>query len=59
MIMSTDADQAQVSSLRELCLDVAGKREVAAACEFGESVYSIRAQGREVLVVVEDYADGL
>ncbi|MGA2238477.1 MAG: hypothetical protein ABSG74_04625 [Candidatus Bathyarchaeia archaeon] len=57
--MSTDADQAQVRSLRELCLDVAGRRGVAAACEFGGSVYSARAQGYDVLMVMEDYADGL
>jgi tRNA A-37 threonylcarbamoyl transferase component Bud32 len=57
--MSTDANQAQVRSLQELCLDVAGRREVAAACEFGGGVYSTRAHGYDILVVMENYSDGL
>jgi tRNA A-37 threonylcarbamoyl transferase component Bud32 len=40
-------------------MDVAGPREVAAACECGESVYSPRPEGHDVLLVMEDYADGL
>jgi len=40
-------------------MDVAGPKEVAAACECGESVYSPRPKGHDVLLVMEDYADGL
>jgi tRNA A-37 threonylcarbamoyl transferase component Bud32 len=57
--MSTDANQAQVRSLQDLCLDVAGRKEIAAACEFGGSIYSSRARGHDILLVMEDYSDGL
>lgn len=46
-------------SLLKLGMEVAGRSQVAAACECGESVYSARPQGYGLLVVIEDYADGL
>ena len=57
--MSVDTNEADGRSLQGFCMDIAGRREVAAACECGESVYSPRPEGCDVLVVVEDYADGL
>jgi tRNA A-37 threonylcarbamoyl transferase component Bud32 len=57
--MSTDTNQGRLKTLQEVCQDIAGRREVAAACEFGGSVYSAKAQSHDVLLVMEDYSDGL
>jgi len=40
-------------------MEVAGKREVAAACECGEAVYSARPESYDILVIMEEYPDGL
>ena len=46
-------------SLKQLCTEVAGEGAVAAACECGESVYASRSEGYTLLLVLEDYTDGL
>jgi len=45
--------------LHLLCTEVAGRSKVAAACECGTSVYSSTPSGYDLLVIVEDYPDGL
>jgi tRNA A-37 threonylcarbamoyl transferase component Bud32 len=57
--MPADTHQVHERSLQQFCMDVAGRREVAAACECGESVYSPRPEGYDVLVIMQDYPDGL
>lgn len=46
-------------SLHALCMEMAGRSPVAAICECGEGVYSARSMGRSVLLVMDEYADGL
>jgi tRNA A-37 threonylcarbamoyl transferase component Bud32 len=57
--MPASTHQLHERSLQEFCVDVAGRREVAAACECGEGVYSPRPEGYDVLVIMQDYPDGL
>jgi len=56
---SSEESTATEQLLRGLCTEVAGGGRVTAACECGESVYSLRSQGRDLLVIMEDYAQGL
>jgi len=46
-------------SLGTLCSEIAGRSPVAAVCECGESVYSARPEGHDLLLIMEDYAGGL
>jgi tRNA A-37 threonylcarbamoyl transferase component Bud32 len=57
--MPADTDRVQERSLQQFCMEVAGRREVAAACECGESVYSPRSEGYNVLAIMQDYPDSL
>ena len=57
--MSQKQDNAINRSLQELCWELAGKDRVFAACECGESVYSARPEGFGLLVIIEDYGEGL
>jgi len=57
--MSPESHEAHELSLQRLCMEIAGRREIAAACECGESVYSTRPERYDLLLIIEDYADGL
>jgi len=58
--MSSSEERTAVErSLDALCAEVAGGGRVAAACECGESVYSPKSERRDVLVIIEDYPQGL
>ena len=46
-------------SLQALCVEIAGRSGVAAVCECGESVYSPRPEGHDLLLIMENYPGGL
>lgn len=56
---SENSTPAIAESLQRPCAEIAGRRGIAAACECGESVYSTRPEGYDLLLIMEDYADGL
>lgn len=58
--MSSVAGNASVEhSLWTLCAEIAAKNGIAAVCECGRSVYSPSHVGYDLLVVIEDYPEGL
>ena len=57
--MSPDDDGRGNQSLLHLSMEVVGGKEVIAACECGETVYSARPRSYHALVIVDDYPDGL
>lgn len=58
-MVSKRDDSAVEQSLRTLCAEVAGRSQVDAACECGESVYSTDSGGHDLLLVIDDYVDSL
>jgi tRNA A-37 threonylcarbamoyl transferase component Bud32 len=48
-----------MQALQQLSMEIAGKRDVAAACECGDGVYSARPEGYSVLSIIESYPEGL
>jgi len=58
-VSSEDRNPTIDESLRTLCGEVARGSVVAAACQCGESLYSARPRGYDLLLVIEDYIDGL
>lgn len=56
---STEQSTAMERSLRAICMEVAGRSKVAAACECGEGVYSPGPESHGLLIILQDYAEGL
>jgi tRNA A-37 threonylcarbamoyl transferase component Bud32 len=57
--MSLETSRTDEETLQQFSMEVAGKREVAATCECGEAVYSARPENYDILVIMEEYPDGL
>jgi tRNA A-37 threonylcarbamoyl transferase component Bud32 len=57
--MPPENNRTKEQRLQQLSMEIAGSREVAAACECGEGVYSARPKSHEVLLIIEEYPDGL
>jgi len=58
-MLSTHRNPAFEQSLQTLCGEIAGRSPVAGACECGESVYSARPESHDLLLIIEDYTEGL
>jgi len=58
-MLSRHRNLAVEQSLQTLCGEIAGRSSVAGACECGEGVYSARPESPDLLLIVEDYTDGL
>lgn len=58
-MLSRQRTPAVEESLQALCAEIAGRSGVAAVCECGESVYSPRPEGHDLLLIMENYPGGL
>ncbi len=58
-LLSKQRQPALDESLLGLCSEIAGKSAVAGVCECGESAFSARPEGCGLLLIMEDYAEGL
>jgi len=57
--MSSEDNRMQERVLKRLSIEIAGTRDVAAGCECGDGAYSARPEGQGVLLIIEDYPEGL